>query len=61
MQQNPQNLFNMNEKSCRLAIHHQQPAIAQEDCKRVHLEENLITPFTFKKSYSDSGKTHEGN
>lgn len=34
---NPQNLFNMDEKGCRLTIHHQQQVIAQKGSKRVHL------------------------
>lgn len=34
---NPQNLFNMDEKGCRLTVHHQQQVIAQRGAKRVHL------------------------
>ncbi|KAJ8949484.1 hypothetical protein NQ318_005951 [Aromia moschata] len=34
---NPQNLFNMDEKWCRLTIHHQQSVLAQKGTKHVHL------------------------
>lgn len=37
LHQNPQNLFNMDEKGCRLTIHHQQQVIGQKGTKRVHL------------------------
>ena len=35
--QNPQNLFNMDEKGCRLTIHHQQQVIGQKGTKRIHM------------------------
>lgn len=35
--QNPQRLYNMDEKGCRLTIHHQQTVLAQKGARRVHL------------------------
>lgn len=34
----PQKIYNMDEKGCRLTIHHQQTVLAQKGAKRVHLQ-----------------------
>lgn len=36
----PQRIFNLDEKGCRLTVHHQQTVLAQRGAKRVHLIAN---------------------
>lgn len=37
LKSNPQNIYNMDEKGCRLTIHHQQSVMARKGSKRVHM------------------------
>ncbi|XP_026318758.1 uncharacterized protein LOC113229402 [Hyposmocoma kahamanoa] len=38
LKNHPERIYNMDEKGCRLTIHHQQTVLAQKGAKRVHLQ-----------------------